>query len=44
MLPLPPFPHPSPGRLRTVMRRIDTYTLWAFNAQPPPSRRDADDR
>jgi len=26
------------------MRRIDTYTLWAFNAQPPPSRRDADDR
>jgi hypothetical protein len=44
MLPLPPIPHLSRSRVRTLMRRIDSYTLWAFNAQPPLSRRDADDR
>jgi hypothetical protein len=44
MLPLPPIPNLSRSRLRTVVRRIDSYTLWAFNAQPPLSRRHADDR
>jgi hypothetical protein len=44
MLPLPPIPHLSQSRLRTLIRRIDSYTLWAVNAQPPLSRRDADDR
>jgi hypothetical protein len=41
---LPPIPHLSRSRLRTLIGRIDSYTLWAFNAQPPLSRRDADDR
>ncbi len=44
MLPLPPIPHLSRSRLRALVRRIDSYTLWAFNAQPPLSRRDSHDR
>jgi hypothetical protein len=44
MLPLPPVPSVSGGRFRSLLKRIDSYTLWAFNAQPPLSRRDADAR
>jgi hypothetical protein len=35
MLPLPPVPQVGRGRLRHLVRRLDAYTLWAFNAQPP---------
>jgi hypothetical protein len=32
MLPLPPFRTTTPS-FRRIARRIDTYTLWAFNPQ-----------
>lgn len=35
-LPMPIFRYPS---LRTVLRAIDDYTLWAFNPQPPLRRK-----
>ena len=35
MLPLPPIPTRRPSSLRDLIRRVDSYTLWAFNPQPP---------
>jgi hypothetical protein len=35
MLPLPPVPQIGRGRLRHFVQRLDAYTLWAFNPQPP---------
>jgi hypothetical protein len=37
MLPLPTV-RTSPGSLRRLARRIDEYTLWAFNPQRPLGR------
>ena len=48
MLPLPAIRLPrASSRTRSLLKRIDDYTLWAFNPQPPyaPYRdtvRDAD--
>jgi hypothetical protein len=37
MLPLPPI-RTSTSALRRLARRIDAYTLWAFNPQRPLDR------
>jgi hypothetical protein len=37
MLPLPPI-RTSKNSLRRLAQRIDAYTLWAFNPQPPIGR------
>jgi hypothetical protein len=37
MLPLPPI-RTSTFSLRRIVRRIDAYTLWAFNPQGPLGR------
>jgi hypothetical protein len=37
MLPLPPI-RTSSFSLRRLARRIDAYTLWAFNPQRPLGR------
>lgn len=37
MLPLPPV-RISSSSLRRIVRRIDAYTLWAFNPQHPLGR------
>jgi hypothetical protein len=37
MLPLPPI-RTSLSSVRRLARRIDTYTLWAFNPQGPLGR------
>ncbi len=39
MLPLPPIRISRRRSLRDWIRRIDSYTLWAFNPQPPLARR-----
>ncbi len=44
MLPLPGIPQMSRSRIRHWIQRLDSYTLWAFNAQPPLIRRRPTDR
>jgi hypothetical protein len=35
MLPLPPFRITPKRTRRSWIQRLDAYTLWAFNPQPP---------
>lgn len=39
MLPLPMIRAARPAGLRSWLRRVDDYTLWAFNTQRPLGRR-----
>jgi hypothetical protein len=44
MLPHTAKPQLSRSRIRTWIQRLDSYSLWAFNAQPPLVRRRPTDR
>lgn len=39
MLPLPMIPTDRSSTLRSWLARVDSHTLWAFNAQPALARR-----
>jgi hypothetical protein len=44
MLPLPPIRFTPRRTRRSWLRRLDSYTLWAFNPQPPLVSRPVSDR